>query len=183
MNRTILAMLVIAITSVGAVAAQPLIGDPVPALGDEVRWALGQPNPRFAKGKIYVLDFWATWCPPCYPLMDHLSEIQDRYDSAGLVVIGIAVGTDVGMSLERFLEKEGNRISYAIAEPKDEDRLKALLVHPSIMEPNNFGLPFVMIIDRQGRLAWVNDPFGADDHLDERLAAIIDGSYDLASSS
>ena len=117
----------------GGLAAQPLIGDPVPALREHVTWHRGEPTPKFELGRVYVLDFWATWCPPCLPLLGHLSEVQDRYRDRGLTVVGIALGTDLGMPLPRFLDQEGARITYPIAEPEDGEALKARLVHPWFM--------------------------------------------------
>lgn len=179
MRPCILAMATI-LVSAQAVPAQPLIGDAVPALGGQVTWLHGEASPEFDVGRVYLLDFWATWCPPCYPMIDHLSELQDRYRDDDLVVIGIAVGTDVGVPLPRFLDKEGPRISYAIAAPNDEEELKARLVHPSIMDPTDFSLPFVMLVDRQGRLAWTSDPGGGDDDLGGVVEAVMEGTFDLA---
>ena len=179
MNRQLVAVIISLLASADALSAQPLIGDRVPPLGDQLTWLQGDSAPEFETGKVYLLDFWATWCPPCYPMIDHLSELQNRYGASGLVVIGIAVGTDVGTPLPRFLEKEGPRFSYAVAEPVLEQELKSRLVHPSIMDPDDFSLPFVMLVDRQGRLAWTSDPRGTDDELDEALAAVMNGTFDL----
>ncbi len=180
MNRQVGALIIFSILlSAQPSGAQPLIGDLVPPLGDRLTWLQGDPALDFEPGKVYLLDFWATWCPPCYPMIDHLSELQDRWDDSGLVIIGIAVGTDVGTPLPSFLEKEAPRISYAIAEPKDEEEFKAKLVHPSIMDLEDFSLPFVMLVDRQGRLAWTSDPRGTDDLLDEVLDAVMRDTFDL----
>ena len=179
MYRQAIALTITILAAAGNLAAQPLIGEPIPAIGQELDWLKGEPIHRFENGSVYLLDFWATWCPPCYPMIDHLSELQDRYGDSGLVVIGIAVGTDVGAPLPRFLDKEGPRISYRIAEPTDEKKLKSRLVHPSIMDPTDFSLPFVMIVDRQGRLAWTSDPRGTDDDLNEVLGAVMSGTFDL----
>jgi len=179
MRRWLIAPLVGTALATASLTAQPLIGDSVATIGHELEWHLGEPSHDFARGSVYLLDFWATWCPPCYPMIDHLSELQNRYGESGLVVIGIAVGTDVGVPLPRFLESEGARISYAIAEPVHEQEFKSRLVHPSIMDPEDFSLPFVMLVDRQGRLAWTSDPRGTDDELDEALEAVMNGTFDL----
>lgn len=46
-------------------------GDPAPPLKIE-KWLKSGPIERFEKGKVYVLEFWATWCPPCIASMPHL---------------------------------------------------------------------------------------------------------------
>ena len=43
------------------------------------------------KGKILVINFWATWCPPCREEMPLFTEIQEKYDAQGVQFIGIAI--------------------------------------------------------------------------------------------
>lgn len=158
--------------------AQPIIGDPVPNLGADVEWVLGSGTPAFERGKVYLLDFWATWCPPCYPMIDTLSELSRRHRAQGLVVVGIAVGTDVGTPLAAFLERESERIDYRIAVPQDEEGLKRRLFHPAFVDPENFSLPILLIVDRAGRLAWLSDPAHPEQGLEEALEAVLDGTFD-----
>src|SRR5688500_13745945 len=41
------------------------------------------------RGKVVLLDFWATWCPPCVASMPHLQNLQDELGARGLVVLGV----------------------------------------------------------------------------------------------
>lgn len=159
--------------------AQPIPGDRVDDLGDSVQWLHGPSIPRFRAESVYVLDFWATWCPPCYPMIDRLSALAETYRDAGVVVVGIAVGSDVGVPLERFLAAEKHRIAYTIAQPKDEDELKRSLFHPAFVDPDDFFLPTLVIVDRQGRLAWLSDPADPEHGLEDALAAVVAGNHDL----
>ena len=45
-------------------------------------------------GKLLVLNFWATWCPPCIEELPSLNEFQQRYANAGVVVLGVSIDTD-----------------------------------------------------------------------------------------
>ena len=44
---------------------------------------------KFEAGKVYIVEFWATWCPPCVASMPHLSELQEKYEAKGVQVISI----------------------------------------------------------------------------------------------
>ena len=56
------------------------IGDPAPSLKYS-KWIKGNPIKGFEDGKVYVLEFWATWCVPCIKAMPHLSELAKKYKS------------------------------------------------------------------------------------------------------
>ncbi len=135
----------------------PLPGDRVPNLGELVDWPHGAPVPSFEPGRVYVLDFWATWCPPCYPMIDELSALAREHREDGLVIVGLTVGTDLGIPLPRFLDEERSRIDYTIAAARDDGELEAALLHPALNPPDDPYLPHLMIVDRSGHLAWVSE--------------------------
>src|SRR5581483_10904200 len=66
------------------------VGDPAPAL-NVTRWLQGDAVRTFEPGKVYVVHFWAPWCPNCVSFMPHLAELQARYKDQGLTVIGVSV--------------------------------------------------------------------------------------------
>ena len=59
------------------------------------------------RGKPVVLDFWATWCRPCRASMPHLDELQKRFGSQGLVVIGMSVDEGTHADVRRFTQNLG----------------------------------------------------------------------------
>lgn len=160
-------------------ASAPLPGDRVPDLGDSVVWFHGGSAPSFASGKVYVLDFWATWCPPCYPMIDRLSALARDHQADGLVVVGLTIGTDLGTPLPRFLEREGARIAYSLAVPRDDEALKTALVHPALNPPDDFDIPHLMIVDRRGRLAWASSVGNPEHGFEDALESVLSDSWDL----
>jgi len=66
------------------------------------------------KGKMVVLEFWATWCPPCKATIPELIAMQEKYAGKGLVVLGISVdeGGDLVSKLSSF--SKANKINYPI---------------------------------------------------------------------
>ena len=69
------------------------VGSPAPELDVEYWLSRGTGNrfpkvTKFEAGKVYVVEFWATWCPPCRASMPRLSELQDKYaDSVQIISI------------------------------------------------------------------------------------------------
>ena len=69
------------------------VGSPAPELDVEYWLSRGTGNrfpkvTKFEPGKVYVVEFWATWCPPCIASMPHLSQLQNKYaDSVQIISI------------------------------------------------------------------------------------------------
>ena len=95
------------------------------------------------KGKVLVLDYYATWCNPCRKSIPHLIELQKKHQTQGLQVIGLNVGGPE--DLERvpgFARELG--IQYPLAVP-DEDLVAFMLSDES-------AIPQTFVFDREGQL-------------------------------
>ncbi|HEU4634220.1 MAG TPA: TlpA disulfide reductase family protein [Flavisolibacter sp.] len=92
------------------------IGDPAPAI--KVRkWLKGTPVTAFEKGRVYVVEFWATWCAPCIAGMPHLSGLARSYKDK-VTVSGISIlerKATTPARVDAFVDSMGNRMDYNVA--------------------------------------------------------------------
>lgn len=95
------------------------------------------------KGKVLVLDYYATWCKPCRKSVPHLIELQKKYGDQGLQVIGLNVGGPEDLEKVPGFAKELG-IQYPLAVPDDE------LV--SFMLSDMDSIPQTFVFDREGVL-------------------------------
>ncbi len=89
-----------------------LEGRPMPPL-DLSAWINGEVKPAELKGKVVVVDFYATWCGPCMKAIPHNNEMLKKYGSKGLVIIGVCTSSR-GQDLFASNAKE-HSIEYAAA--------------------------------------------------------------------
>jgi peroxiredoxin len=94
------------------------------------------------KGKVILVNFWATWCPPCKAELPGLIELYDQYKDKGLVVLGIS-GDDDAETLRAFATEW--KIKYPMIVGRDENEL--LDAYGPI-----FGYPISVIVGRDGAL-------------------------------
>ena len=145
-----------------------LVGDAAPSLNIE-KWVKGQPVTGFEKGKVYVVEFWATWCPPCRDSIPHLTKLQDKYADQGLTIIGVSSERGGLEKIEPFVTEWGEKMDYVVA---FDDGRKTSTSYMTATGQN--GIPHAYIVDREGRLAWHGHPMQMDGPLDQ----IVQGKWD-----
>ncbi len=115
---------------------------------------------RAWRGKVLLVNFWATWCPPCLREIPYLKELQRRYGDKGLQVVGIAL--DSPAAVRAYVKRHG--IDYPILLGGDQGAMLSRELG-NRMEV----LPFTAVIDRRGKLvlnkAGEIDAAWAKDHL------------------
>ena len=94
-------------------------------------------------GQVLMINFWATWCPPCRREMPAFIELQEKYKDKGFTIIGIAL--DEKQAVIDFTDPMGMNYPILMAEQEGIIISKAY--------GNNLGvLPFTVIIDRKGNI-------------------------------
>lgn len=98
---------------------------------------------RDFQGKVVILDFWATYCPPCIEEIPHLKELLAKYGTDNLVVVGLHVGgKEDEPKVPEFVERLN--ITYALAYPEDS--------LTSYIFGQDTAIPQTAIFDRNGSL-------------------------------
>ncbi|MEO6996438.1 MAG: redoxin family protein [Lacunisphaera sp.] len=100
------------------------------------------------KGKVVVLDFWATWCVPCIGEIPGYIELQKKYGSQGLVIVGVSVDTKKPDYVNKFVHAKGMNYTVAMADDSIGDAFGGL-----------DAIPTTFLINREGRI--VNRKVGA----------------------
>lgn len=105
---------------------------------------------RQFEGRVVVLNFWATWCPPCRYEVPHLVELRRRFDPAKVAIIGVSVDQgelpEIQTLVSRFVAQFG--INYPVVlDPRFE--LIQEYYHGDL---RTLGVPLTYVIDRQGKV-------------------------------
>ncbi|OSJ18838.1 TlpA disulfide reductase family protein [Bradyrhizobium canariense] len=149
------------------------VGSRAPSIKVE-NWPRGQPVRKFERGKVYILEFWPTWCGPCIASMPNLVVLQDKYTNNGVEVVGIAAHeqasteNEARASLDAWLTKSLSNLNYAIAFDYAGEMNK-LWLDPSF----SVGIPTSFVVDHDGHIAFIGHPT----QLDHALPKVLNGSW------
>lgn len=163
---------VIAVLALVALAGQGLaaadIGDSAPAL-QIAKWVKGQPIAlKDGLGKtVFVVEFWATWCPPCKTSIPHLTELQKQFADRGVVMVGVS---DEPVDTVKPFVDENKKMDYRVV--CDDGRKTT----EAYMKPRT-GIPHAFVVDKRGRVVWTGHPmYGLERAIEQALA----GEFDKA---
>lgn len=127
-----------------------------------------KPITEFEKDKVYVLEFWATWCGPCVASMPHMTDLQEKYADYDVTFIGVS--DEPLPTVVDFLFKEykgdgkiqNNRIGYTLTTDPDESVKKDYF-----RAAGQTGIPCAFIIGKDNRVEWIGHPMTMDDPLNK----------------
>ena len=119
---------------------------------------------KIEPGKVYIVEFWATWCRPCLQTIPLLSKLQKKLAAKGVLVVGIS--NETADKVEGFL-KEHAEMDYRVGLDKENGTWGTWMEGIP-------GIPHAFVVDRKGVVVWKGHPMSGMDQVVERVIA---GSY------
>ncbi len=143
------------------------------------------PVTKFEAGKVYVVEFWATWCGPCVASMPHLAKLQAELADKGVRIVSIS--DEELDTVDQFLEREvrqGASGNEAAAKTYRElTSAYSLTTDPDKSSFNDYmeaaaqnGIPTAFIVGKDAKIEWIGHPM----EMDGPLHAIVEGTWDRA---
>ena len=114
------------------------------------------------RGKIILLNFWATWCPPCRAEMPDLIKYQEQYQSQGLQIIGITYPPEEPSNVRRFTKDMGVNYPVAIGTEGTKSSFS-----------QDEALPMTVVIDREGKVLDVIKGILLPEEFDEKIKPLL----------
>lgn len=120
------------------------------------------------KGKVVVIDFWATWCAPCVKKFPHLVEMHKAHASKGLVCMSVSLDDeeDKGKALE-FLKEKGAAFPNFLLTATGAEEDKKLESRYGLRG----GIPHMAVFSRSGEKVWDSGTKKSDKELEELVEA------------
>ncbi|MBX3409088.1 MAG: TlpA family protein disulfide reductase [Phycisphaeraceae bacterium] len=146
------------------------VGDKAPEIQVD-SWVKGDAVKAFEPGKVYVVEFWATWCGPCVRAIPHMTETARKHKN-DVVVMGIAgserkprEGDDLRLeNLKKFVDEKGDAMDYRVGYDSDREMVNAWL-----RAAGQDGIPCTFIVGGDGKIAWIGHPMNMDEPLANAL--------------
>ncbi len=155
------------------------IGDPAPAISVK-RFVKGAPIVKFEKGKVYVVDLWATWCTTCKANIPRLTSLQTKYKNVAF--LGVSIWEQSQEKVAPFVKTMGDKMNYRVAldvVPPGKDGHAGLMANAWLEAAQQPGIPMCFIVDKSSRIAWMGHPLD----LDAALSKVVAGTWDIKAAA
>ncbi|MCL4694807.1 MAG: TlpA family protein disulfide reductase [Candidatus Hydrogenedentes bacterium] len=141
------------------------IGDAAPEISVS-EWVQGGPVALDStSGKnVYLIEFWATWCPPCRKSIPHLNDLYATYKDRGLQVV--AISNEEADHVAEFVKLQGDKMVYPVAIDGN-----GTMIENYMTAFGQDGIPHVFLVDTEGKIAWHGHPMSDElgKELEKRL--------------
>ena len=152
----------------GSSVVEPQLSCPADAKPANLSFTLKDANNRDValsqyKGKVIVIDFWATWCGPCKVEIPHFVEFQEKYGKAGLQIVGISVD-DTADKLAPYIRDM--KMNYPVLQGLDHDEVQE--AYGPIV-----GIPVSVLISRDGKICATHTGLTGKDVFEREIKALL----------
>lgn len=162
--RRILLVLLLSLPAVLLAVGTNFVGQKPPEL--QVReWLNTKEGYRLSelRGKAVLLDFWATWCPPCRRAMPHLQKLYEKYSKKGLIVI--ALSAETRSKVEPFIKQNRYTFPVALDDSRKTNRSYGIK-----------SIPTTYLLGPTGRVVWQGNPLNKElDGVVEKVMRDVEG--------
>lgn len=156
------------------------VGDKAPELRYG-QWLKGSPIKEYEKGRLYIVEFWATWCGPCKMAMPHLSKLaKEREKDVTVIGVNIWEGSHESNKqpydsylpkIKRFVEGMGDNMAYNVITDNNEE----FMGNNWMKAAGQDGIPCSFMI-KEGTVLWIGHPI----QLDSIIQVVMNDKYDVA---
>lgn len=178
MRRSAISFLVLTgllLTSIAFAKPTLKVGDKAPAI-QVSSWVKGEPVKSFEKGKVYVVEFWATWCGPCKTSIPHLTEMAHKYKGK-VNFVGVSSfehPADNLAGVNKFVKEMGDKMDYNVA----VDGSSGVMGKTWMDAADQHGIPTAFVVGKDSTINWIGHPMVG---LDEVLGQVIADKFDVKS--
>jgi peroxiredoxin len=113
------------------------------------------------KGKVVLLEFWATWCPPCRASVPGLEKLHKAYKDKGLVLLAVSMDEGGLDEVRSYIKESG--ITYTVLKGTDD-----VAVQYQVRS-----IPLILVLNKEGKIAKRYMGFGSDEDLEKDIMAIL----------
>ena len=113
------------------------------------------------KGRVVLLEFWATWCPPCRASVPGIERLYEKYKDKGVVVLAVSMDDSGWDAVQSFVKENG--IKYTVLRGNDDVAEKYQVR----------SIPMLLVIDKEGKIAKRYLGFGSDEDVERDIKAVL----------
>jgi peroxiredoxin len=114
------------------------------------------------KGKVVILDFWATWCPPCRKEIPGFVNLQKKYGDKGLVVVGVSLDEGGTAAVKPFVQKMGMNYPVVMGDQKTVAAFGGIEA-----------IPTTFVIDREGNVVTAHQGYADEATFESEIKPLL----------
>ncbi|MFA6043848.1 MAG: redoxin domain-containing protein [Phycisphaerales bacterium] len=152
------------------------------------KWVKGDKIEKFDNDHAYVVEFWATWCPPCKKSIPHLGEMAEKYKDKNVKFIGVSVweenqpakeGETYLQRVDEFANKGplSSKMTYNVAYDGDQGEMANTWMRAS----HSNGIPTAFVVDKTQHIVWIGHPL--DKEFEGVVEKVVGGTYDTKAAA